>query len=447
MSGLLYSVLGFVVGLGALIAVHEYGHFLAARKLGVRVLRFSIGFGPAIWKKVGKDGVEYVIAAVPLGGYVKMLGESAEDAALLAALPEQERARAFDRQPVWKRAVIAAAGPAFNFLFAIAAYAVVAWIGMPAHPAEVGAVLPKSAAADAGIDPGVQIVAVNDERVRSWEELVEALRAARGSTFVVLELDDGRRLRLRWPKVADATQAIVAPARVLGIAPPVAVVVVQVRAGMPAARAGMQSGDEIVAVNGRLVASAGDVARAVEASEGRTLSFRVRRGDRKLVLQVAPQREGKHWRIGIALGERWLREGFTVRKGPIEGVIYGLVQTWRMSVLTVETIGKMLSRAISPENLGGPITIAQLSGRAAEAGLVAFLAFLALISVNLGVLNLVPLPVLDGGHLMLLAVEAVRGRPLSPRVLAWVQGFGIVLIVALMAFALSNDLARLLRGG
>ena len=440
----LHTILAFVVAIGVLITVHEYGHFLAARRLGVQVLRFSIGFGPALWRWHGKDGVEYVIAAIPLGGYVKMLGESGSgEVADLGMIPPGQRARAFDAQPVWKRAVIAVAGPVFNLLFAVMAFTLAGWIGMPAHPAVVDAVAPASPAAQAGVVPGDRIVAVAGVRVRSWQELADALRGHRGERIrLTVERDGARReLVLAMPS-QPAARVIADPPVAAGLLAPVEVVVVSVVAGMPAEKAGLRAGDVVLAVDGVPVHSAKALVRRVRASGGKALRLRLKRGGKLLEARVVPQRQGKDYRIGAGLGERWKGGAITLRRGPVEGLVFGLHKTWEMTALTLEVIGKMLTRAISTDTLGGPILIAQLSGQAAHAGVGAFLLFLALISVNLGVLNLLPVPVLDGGHLLLLAVEAVRGRPLSPRVLAWAQGVGAAILAALMVLAFANDLTR-----
>ena len=444
----LHTILAFVVALGVLITVHEYGHFLAARRLGVQVLRFSIGFGPALWRRKGGDGVEYVIAAIPLGGYVKMLGESGSgEVADVEELSLEARARAFDAQPVWKRAVIATAGPAFNLLFAVAAFALAGWIGTPAHPALVGDVQPQSPAARAGVAPGDRVVAVTGRRIRAWQELADALRDHRGERIALtIERGGARRVVTLAMPQGPASRVIADPPAAAGLAPPVDVVVVSVAPGTPAAKAGLRPGDVVAAVDGRPVRSAAALAARVRASGGRPLVLTLRRGGKMLEVKVAPARHGRGYRVGVGLGERWQAPAITLRRGPLEGLAFGLRKTWETTALTLEVIGRMLARTISTDTLGGPILIAQLSGQAAQAGLGAFLFFLALISVNLGVLNLLPVPVLDGGHLLLLAIEAVRGRPLSPRAMAWAQGVGGAILAALMVLAFSNDIARWLHG-
>ncbi len=440
----LHSFLAFLVAIAVLITVHEWGHFFAARRLGVKVLRFSIGFGPALWRRHGQDGVEYVIAAVPLGGYVKMLGESGSgEVAELQALPPELRRRAFDAQPVWKRALIAVAGPGANFLFAVLAFALASWVGMPARPPVVGAVLPHSAAAQAGFASGDQVIAVQGARVRSWQELADRLRAHRGERILVRVKRKGGERELSVEVPAQPVERVIAdPPAAVGLAPPVEVVVASLREGMPAARAGLRVGDVVLAVNGRAVHAAAEVAALVRASAGKPVVLVLRRGKQHVQVRITPVRGRGAYRIGVGLGERWTVPATRLQRGFWEGIAFGLHKTWEMTALTLEVVGKMLTRAISTDTIGGPLLIAQLSGQAAHAGMGAFLFFLALISVNLGVLNLLPVPVLDGGHLLLLALEAARGKPLSPRALAWVQGVGVVVLAVLMGLAFANDISR-----
>ncbi|MDX8401382.1 MAG: RIP metalloprotease RseP [Mariprofundaceae bacterium] len=448
MMELIHTTLAFVVAISLLVAVHEYGHFITARKLGIRVEKFSIGFGPALVSWMSRDGeVRYVIALIPLGGYVKMLGENpdeqGEDAK--AGLSEAERARAFDVQPVWKRALVAVAGPAFNFLFAIVAYAAVAWIGQEVLPPVIGDVRPASVAMQADLRVGDRVLMLNGHRVRSWREFEEALKAsAGGEARLRIRRDDAelvRTLHVPRPEV-DPLLADMAGS-VLGMSPGLRVVIEKVRPGSPAARGGLTAGDVVTAVNGMPVSRLEDFVRAVKQSGEAPLELSVERAGAVLHLSVRPERDDDGVpRIGVALGARSEQPRERLRMGLLEGAVWGVQRTWEMTALTLSVVGKMVTAAIPADNLGGPIAIAQLAGRTAELGLVSFLGFLALISVNLGVLNLMPVPILDGGHLVYLAIEKLRGRPLSPRAMEWTQTIGLVLIIALMAFAFYNDLSR-----
>lgn len=449
----MHTLFFFVVALALLIGVHEYGHFLTARRLGIRVEKFSIGFGPALFSWRSRDGeVEYVVAAIPLGGYVKMLGETPGDRAVVEALDARQRARAFDAQPVWKRAAVASAGPLANFAFAVVVYMLIGWIGQEVLPPQLGYVEPGGAAARAGLKPGDRIVRVDGVRIPSWHALELALKdRVGGEARLTVERGGAafaRRVRVPAGR-RDALLVDVAAER-LGMGPATEVVIDEVRPDGPAARAGVRPGDRVAAVDGRPVRLPGTLIRAVQRSAGRALRLTLRRpGGAVRTVAVVPRSDaeiGGKGRIGVRLSVRPLAQRVRYRMGPLEGVAYGFSQTWSVTLLTCRVLGKMVTAAISPQNLGGPIAIARMAGESASMGLVPFLAFLALISVNLGVLNLLPVPVLDGGHLLYLSLEKLRGRPLSERMMERTQYVGVVLIGALMLFALYNDLARWLGG-
>ncbi|RMH61041.1 MAG: RIP metalloprotease RseP [Zetaproteobacteria bacterium] len=446
MPEILHTTLAFIVAIATLIAVHEYGHFIVARKLGVKVEKFSIGFGPALFSWRSRDReVLYVIAAIPLGGYVKMLGEQGDE----ATIETSERHRAFSAQPVWVRASIAAAGPLFNIAFALLAYMCIAWIGQTVVPPVVGAVYPASPARMAGIEPGDRIVSVAGDEVHSWRQLEAALKRGVGQRVELSIERDGLRIPVTVhvppssidPLLIDVTDELV------GVTPDVELVIDSVLPGRPAARAGIEAGDVVREVDGLPVNSAARFIRLIRQHKGKPVAIGLLRGDTMLRLSVLPGTdEHGQAKIGVRLTTRAHYTPETYRMGPFEGMAYGISRTVEMSVLTLEVIGKMLSASISAQNLGGPIAIAQLAGKTAELGLVSFLSFLALISVNLAVLNLLPVPVLDGGHLLYLAIEKVRGKPLSPRIMEWTQAVGVLMIAALMVFAFYNDLARLFKG-
>jgi len=449
--GLLLTLLAFVVAIGLLILVHESGHFWVARAMGVQVLRFSIGFGKPLlrWQRSPED-TEYVLAAIPLGGYVKMLGE--QDG---SSLPPAQRARAYDQLPPARRFLIALAGPAANFVLAVVAYAAVALIGIPGLAPIVGTVSPDGLAARAGLEPGDRILAVNGHAVSTWEDLrMDLLAAAVGAEHLQLRVRSAQgkveslALSLR-DLPADSVGAGFLE-KILGLGPYLPPVVGTVLADSPAAKAGLQPGDRILAVDGRPVFSWQELAHRIEAHPHQRILLRfAHRGaveERSLTTEYVLDAQGQpQGRIGITMAA--LPADLIVRKerGPLAALVYGARQTWSMSVLTVQMLGQMIAGRVSPSNISGPIGIAEAAGASFAAGLAPYLAFLALISISLGVLNLLPIPVLDGGHLLFCVVEMVVGRPLSAAVVQKAQMIGIVLLLMLMSFAFYNDILRLLK--
>ncbi len=446
----LHTVLAFIFAIAVLIAVHEYGHFIVARKLGIKVEKFSIGFGPSLlsWRSKDKE-VEYVIAAIPLGGYVKMLGENGyeEDT---QPLSEQDLARAYDKQPVWKRASVAVAGPLFNFMFAIIAYMAVGWLGQNVMPPVVGNIVPGSVAERAGLMVGDVLESVNGEHIYSWQKFEESLKDVVGLDIELEIKRADHKLTLSLPvKKLEKDALLVNVAEdALGVTLGSQVWIDSVVANSPAKKAGLSAGDEIMQVAGADVGTVRDFIRVIQEHAGKPLMLGVLRGNTHLQLQVIPQADSQHGvgRLGVHLISKPMVEPVLYRMGFWEGLSYGFTRTAEMTVLTINVMTKMVTTAISPENLGGPIAIAQLAGRTADLGLVAFITFLALISINLGVLNLLPIPVLDGGHLVYLGLEKLRGKPLSEAMLERLQLMGIMLIAILMVFAFYNDLMRLFRG-
>ena len=452
MLEILHTTFAFVVAIALLIAVHEYGHFSVARRLGIKVEKFSIGFGPALFSWRSGDGeVLYVIAAIPLGGYVKMLGENPDQQGEDSQQPlsEADRARAFNLQPVWKRAAVAAAGPAYNFLFAIVAYMLVAWLGQSVLPPTVGYVAPASIAEQAGLLPGDRIVKVEDGDVHSWQQMEERLKGyVGGSTTLDVNRDD-RALSLHVNLPAQKKDALLIDVadQVLGFNPGLVVSIEEIMAASAAQRAGLRKGDVIKQINGIAIGNVNQFITQVQQRAGEDVSLLVEREKMILSLTVIPVADSdQKGRLGVRLASKSLHGTALYRMGVFEGVQYGFVRCWEMTVLTLGVFGKMVTSSISPDNLGGPIAIAQLAGKTAELGLVYFMSFLALISVNLGVLNLLPIPILDGGLLVYLGLEKLRGKPLSPRFLEMTQVVGLGLIITLMVFAFYNDLSRLFRG-
>ncbi|WP_437556412.1 RIP metalloprotease RseP [Acidithiobacillus sulfuriphilus] len=448
---ILGTVLAFVVAIGILVLVHESGHFGMAKWMGVKVLRFSIGFGPAlITRRFGKDRTEYVIAALPLGGYVKMLGEEGGE-----AVAAEDRPRAFDALPPGKRFLIALAGPAANLLFAVVAYAGVAWLGIPGLAPIIGDVRPDSLAAQAGLVPGERVAAVAGQRVHSWEDLrLDLIGAAMGRSATridIISAAGGRQSH--WLPFGELPADAIGPAFLshgVGIEPYLPVRVGAVQPGSPAQRAGLQAGDRILAANGQRIGTWETFLRLVEAHPGQALLLQVATvSGRTRALTVIPEgvrnAQGKTvGRIGIALAPVPKDLIVIHHRGFLSGLVYGAERTWQMSAMTAEMMLRMVQGFISPDNISGPITIAEFAGQSAQAGLAPFLAFLGLVSISLGILNLLPIPILDGGHLFFYTLEMIRGVPLSTSVMQKSQQIGIVLLMMLMSLAFYNDIMRLL---
>lgn len=455
MIDFIYYIVAFVVALGILIVVHEFGHFWVARRLGVKVLRFSVGFGKPLWvRQLGPDRMEFVIAALPLGGYVKMLDETEGD------VPAAELPRAFNRQPVWKRMVIVLAGPMANFLFAILAYWAVNMAGIEGITPVVGRVLEGSIAERAGFRAGDTLLRIDDREVLTWDQhRLYLLRRALDRTPVTIDVRDpqGRQttrvLDLSAFPVAEVNAGLVERGiGLIGYQPEPLPAIGALDAAGPAARAGLKVGDRFVEMDGRAVQTWDEVAQVIGASAGRTLRVVVDRDGVRQRVELTP--EAATLPDGSRAGRIHIRPQFAelpperrvqARLGPWRALVDGWESTWSMSWLTLEMLYKMLRLEVSTENISGPITIAQYAGHSAKIGLVPFVLFLAVISISLGVLNLLPIPVLDGGHLMYYSIEAVKGSPVSERTLVWGQQIGVALLVALMLLAFYNDLTRLFR--
>ena len=453
MDALLSSVFGFVVAIALLVAVHEYGHFWTARKCGVRVLRFSIGFGPVLWSRRGRDGTEYALSALPLGGYVKMLDER-EGPVAAGELPH-----AFNRQSLAKRSAIVFAGPLANFLFAIFAFWLVHLLPTTGIKPVIGAVIADSPAARAGLLAGNEIRTVDDEVVQTWQDALRSMvfRGVEGDTQILLGVDEGdgvvRTRVLAMPERMPQDPTVLLDAWGLEPwRPQQPALIGEVVVGEAAAEAGLQSGDEIVAVNGERVHDWQDwVLRVRAAPEQRMRVTLLREGVEQqlwLTPRVSADASGvRIGRIGAALGgmlEIPEQMRVTVQSGPLEAMVLAWNRSVEITRLTLKVLGRMLVGAEDTRQLGGPVTIAQQAGASAAAGAAPFLAFLALISLSLGILNLLPIPVLDGGHLLFYAVEWLRGRPLSERVQGIAQQVGMAAILGLMFLALFNDALRLL---
>ncbi|WP_313741386.1 RIP metalloprotease RseP [Pseudomonas sp.] len=447
----LYMIVGTLVALGVLVTFHEFGHFWVARRCGVKVLRFSVGFGTPLVRWHDRHGTEFVVAAIPLGGYVKMLDEREGD------VPVGLEAQSFNRKPVLQRIAIVAAGPIANFLLAIVFFWGVAMLGSQQVRPVIGAVESGSLAAQAGLKTGEEIVSIDGKPTNGWSavnlQLVRRLGESGTLRLGVREegasVEQTREVKLdRWLKGADEPD----PIQSLGLRPwrpSVVPVLTQLDPKGPAAAAGLKTGDRLVALDGVALSDWQQVVDAVRSRADTQVQVRVERDGALVDMPVALAKRGEGAAAGGYLGAgakggEWpahmLRE---VRYGPLDGLAEGLSRTWNMSVLTLESLKKMLFGELSVKNLSGPITIAKVAGASAQSGLGDFLNFLAYLSISLGVLNLLPIPVLDGGHLLFYLIEWVRGRPLPDRVQGWGIQIGISLVIGVMLLALVNDLSRL----
>ncbi len=448
--GALYMIIGTLVALGVLVTFHEYGHFWVARRCGVKVLRFSVGFGRPLVRWHDRHGTEFVIAAIPLGGYVKMLDESEGD------VPSALLSQTFNRKTVRQRFAIVSAGPLANFLLALVFFWVLAMLGSEQVRPVVGAVEVGSLADRAGLLPGQEIIEINGKPTAGWSEVnLQLIRrlGESGSLEMLVRAngDQPQQLQLElkdWLKGAEEPD----PIGSLGIRPwrpAIAPIVAQLDPDGPAQSAGVRLGDRLVSLDGNRLSEWQEVIDRVRPLGGQTVLLQVER-DAQVIdvpLTLAERGEGEKRRgylgAGVAGGE-WPAEMLrNVSHGPVEAVGEGIRRTWSMSVLTLDSLKKMLFGELSVKNLSGPITIAKVAGASAQSGVGDFLNFLAYLSISLGVLNLLPIPVLDGGHLLFYLVEWVRGRPLSDKVQGWGVQIGISLVVGVMLLALVNDLGRL----
>ena len=452
MSGFGASFLAFIVAISVLVAVHEFGHFWVARRLGIKVLRFSIGFGRPVWlRRFGADRTEFAIAALPLGGYVKMLDERE------AAVAPEQAARAFNRQSLRTRSAVIIAGPLFNFLFAIVAYWLMFVSGVPGMKPMIGDVAPQSAAARAGFIANDELLSVGATPTPTWDaatlELLDAALAATSVEIVVHQPDGVQRLlSLDFSSEQGALDkgGLLSNLGLTVWRPSVPAVIDRLVSGGPAELAGLQPGDRVVAVDDQAIHDWGGWVEYVRAHPEQSLDVRLERSGAPLRLSVTPkavQEEGETiGQIGAYVrpptGEQDMART-EVRYGPLESVGKAFDTTWEMTALTVRTLWGMVSGRASVENISGPISIAQYAGYSARIGLASFLKFLAIVSISLGVLNLLPVPVLDGGHLLYNFIEWVQGRPLSEYAQQIGQQVGIGLLLVLMSIAFYNDLTRL----
>ncbi|BAW80088.1 membrane-associated zinc protein metalloprotease [Candidatus Nitrosoglobus terrae] len=446
------SILAFTIAIGLLVAVHEYGHFWVARRSGIKVLRFAIGFGWPLWRWHGKDQVEYVIGSIPLGGYVKMLDEREGDVA------KEDLARAFNRQSLKIRSTVAAAGPAANILFAIVAYWLVFVFGISGIKPIIGEIITNTPADKAGFRSGEEIIAVGEESTPTWASVGNAIFIAsqrRSQVLVTASGVDGNRvLNLSLYQVDNDPEKAKDMLRQLGIQPKqplLPAVIGKILPGEPASQAGFQPGDRILLAEGQPIHTWDEWVKFVRDHPNISFNVEVERGSERLILILQPAAvKGENGdsvgRIGAApssLGELPEELRATLRYSPLAAVPQAIKKVWEIGSLTVMMIGKMLLGETSTKSISGPITIAEYAGYSAQIGFTSFLNFLAVVSISLGVLNLLPVPVLDGGHLLYNFIELLRGKPLSERSQILGHQMGVVILIGLMCVAFYNDLARL----
>jgi len=448
----LTSLLAFIVAISVLVAVHEYGHFIVGRWCGMKVLRFSIGFGKPLWTRIGKkDNTEFCISAIPLGGYVKFLGERYGND---EAIDPADEGRAFNQRPIWMRIAVLFAGPFFNFLFAFFAYWVIFVNGVPTMKPAVGEVVDSSYAAEAGLQYGDRILMVGEQEASDWETALVAMldeMISDGRVTLRLENEAGRE-RTATIDVGDEATRLTEPGVLfdgLGFQPwqPPAVVA-ELTEGGAADAAGIVAGDRITSIDGEPIANFSDLQAVVSVRPDEAVAVEVLRQDRAMTInltigsrEVDGQRSGL---LGVAGGgvpeDFWYVRQF----GPFDSISQSVERTWAGMGFTVRMLSRMVTGEVSIKNISGPINIAQFAGSSASAGFNSFMRFLALVSISLGVLNLLPVPVLDGGQIVFQSIEGLKGSPLSDKAQLIGQQLGIVALLLLMSFAFYNDIARIL---
>jgi len=447
-----YKVVGFLVTLGVLVVFHELGHYLVARWCGVKVLRFSVGFGRVVAaRRVGRDGTEWALSAIPLGGYVKMADEREGEVA------PADVSRAFNRQNVWKRIAIVAAGPIANLLLAVVLFAATYMAGIPGQRALLADPPAGTPAAAAGIRAGDLVVAIDGEPVKSWQDLRWRLTKAQGHESAAIEVEPAGRAgdppATRTIAIAQMTSADWEgnALAALGLRADLgAPLIGETVPGKPGAAAGLMANDRIVSINDTVVRSPGDVAAITNARPGLPTVFTVERAGTTREVTVTPEAQEQGGRtVGIAGIKLKVdpavadKLGITVRYGPLEALAQGARKTWELSVFTLKMLGRILVGEASLKNISGPLTLADFAGQSAQAGTLVFVGYLALISISLGVLNLLPVPLLDGGHLLYYFAEIFKGSPVSDRAFEVGQRIGMAMLAVLMALALFNDVSRL----
>lgn len=448
---LIRNIAFFIIALSILVAFHEFGHFWVARKCGVIVQRFSIGFGKVLWRHVGKDDCEYVICAIPLGGYVKMLDERVED------VPSEQLNGAFNRKSVLARIAIVAAGPIANFIFAIFAMWLMYMIGVNSLKPVVSSVIPNSVASQVVIKPGEQIKAINGKTVAHWQDVNHAIVGLIGKeqTSITVgpvdsELTRTVQVNLTNWQFDPQKQSSLASFGLIPYRPQATLTVAHVGKDSAASRAGLEKEDVLLSANGQKIKDWQHFTTLIKQSHGTSIELLYQRNGKQIATSLIPvlQVDKNGNRSGFAgiatYGEPWPPEyKIALQYGVIDALYIGIEKTWDLTVLSFSMIGKLVTGDLSVKNLSGPISIAQGAGQSASYGIVAFLSFLALISVNLGIFNLLPLPVLDGGHLMYYFIELLTGKPVPEKIQDVGFRIGAALLFMLMSIAIFNDFTRL----
>ena len=454
MNNLATTLPAFIFTITLLVAIHEFGHFWVARKLGVKVLHFSIGFGKPLFKFTGKqDDTEYVIAAIPLGGYVKMLDEREGD------VPKEELHRAFNRQPVWSRFAIVFAGPFINFVFAVFAFWMMFVIGVQGIKPIMGHLDETSIAWQAGLREGDKIVAVDGYATPTLSAVYEQLLSAfLNRSQVKLKLADERLITIKLnevPKDIETSEL----QKIIGLSIRLSeedVIISEVAPDSPAVQAGMQAGDQVLAINGQSIRHWRELVRAVIDKPGQTISVEIQRKVQdRLQRETLPIKIASVDYNGETIGRIGVRPKAVTplpesmyamhQYGVLEAIPRGIEKTWDLSVLTLKMLGKIVLGEASIKNISGPITIAEVAGQSAQMGFESFLRFLAIVSLSLGVINLLPIPMLDGGHLLYYLIEIVKGSPVSEAAQEFGLKIGVAILIMLMSVALFNDFNRLLQ--
>ena len=451
MVDFLWNLASFVIALGILVTVHEYGHFWIARKNGVKVERFSVGFGRALWRRTGRDGTEYVLAMIPLGGYVKMLDERVDE------VQPQDKGKTFNSKTVYQRIAIVAAGPLANFIFALFAFYLMFLIGVPSVKPVVGNVAVNSIAAKAKLTSNSEIIAIGDAETRNWQEVNLALIGEIGSKEISIKVKqrDSQYVSTLtfdtslWKFSPDKTSALAS----LGITPyrpKVHNELAAVAKGSPAELSGLLVGDKLISVENISTESWLAFAKEIKKFPAQEVLITVERNDKSLTLPITPKSIEQSGvvigYIGVAPKSEPWPETLLIELsyGPIESIKESAKRTWNLTTLTFSMIGKLITGDVSVKNLSGPIGIAQGAGNSAGHGFVYFLGFLALISINLGIINLLPLPVLDGGHLLYYLIELFTGKEVPEKIQETGFKFGALALLMLMAVGLFNDFSRVL---
>lgn len=450
----LQTIFAFVVALGMLVTIHELGHYLAARWCGVKILRFSVGMGKIIYsRKFGADQTEWALSILPLGGYVKMLDVREQD---IAQIPEQDLPREFCRQSVWKRIVIVAAGPFANFLFAIVLFAALYMHGIPEPISKIRVPSETSIAYQAGLRHGDIITSVNKENVQTWTELrwkllqsglekadakvgVKRINKDRSSSFdqmeIILPLSQLTNQDLESDFISKMGFSVARPDATLA----------KVVENGPASLAGLKDGDKIVEVNGKPLLDGLEFTEIINASANKSLLLLAQQGSQEFEVTITPEpQEVNGQTIGrIQVQLTLAPEMLSIPMAPIDAVIKGAEKTWETSILSFKMLGRMLIGDVSLKNITGPITIADYAGQTSRVSMISYFSFIALISISLGVMNLLPIPVLDGGHLLYYSLEVLTGKPVSQKFSEMAQRAGVALLMSLMALAFFNDIVRL----